>query len=79
MTKLERIIENFPDENIMIADGFDDAIIGIEEESLRIIYSVKKILDILQKDMTEEKAINYLYYNILGSQVENGPIFCTDL
>lgn len=79
MTKLEQILENHPDENVVIADGFDSAILGIQEESMRVIYSVRLIIKILKKRMTEEEAIEYLYFNVLGSHIENGPIFCTDI
>ena len=40
---LQEIIDSYPDEKILIADGFDDAIIGIEIPSMRLIYSVKKM------------------------------------
>jgi len=38
--KLESILENYPDETFLKADGFDDAIIGFDEHSLRLIYSL---------------------------------------
>ena len=31
----------------LIADGFDDAIIGVDESSHRVIYDVDKCVDIL--------------------------------
>jgi len=37
----EEMLDRYFEENLLIADGFDDAIIGIEENSMRIIYSVK--------------------------------------
>ena len=79
MTKLEQIIEIFPEENIIVADGFDDAIIGIEEKTMRLIYSNSKCIEILCRDMSEEDAIEYFDFNIIGSHIENGPIFCTDI
>jgi hypothetical protein len=37
---IDRIIEQFEDESFLKADGFDDAIIGVDESSMRLIYSV---------------------------------------
>ena len=77
---LEQIIENFPDEEILKADGFDEAVIGIEERSMRLIYSVKKCIDILiEEGMEEEDAFEHYYYNIEGAWVgEKTPIWCKD-
>ena len=44
---LENILEWFPEEEILIADGYNDAIIGIEEGSMRVIYSVSKCITIV--------------------------------
>lgn len=69
------------DEDILKADGFDDAIIGIEESTYRLIYSVTKCIDILVKDqgMTEDDAIEYFWFNVAGSYVgEKTPIWCND-
>lgn len=46
---------------------------------MRLIYSVKKCLEILQKDMTEDEAEQYFYYNVCDSYVgEQTPIWCFD-
>jgi hypothetical protein len=68
-------------EEILKADGFDDAIIGIEESSYRLIYSVSKCINILinNQGMTEDDAIEYFWYNVAGSYVgEKTPIWCND-
>jgi len=44
---LDKIIEWFPEEEILKADGFDNAIIGIDDTSMRLIYSVNKCIEIL--------------------------------
>jgi hypothetical protein len=74
---LDKIIEWFPEDDLLIIDGFDDAILGIDEYSLRLIYSVSKCIEILEKDMTEEEAVEYfnIKYNYIG---EKTPIFCND-
>jgi len=44
---LDKILEWFPEEEILKADGFDEAIIGIDDTSMRLIYSVNKCIIIL--------------------------------
>jgi hypothetical protein len=76
---LDKILEWFPEEEILKADGFDDAIIGIDEYSMRLIYSVSKCIDILSIEMTEEEAVEYFNFNVMGSYVgEKTPIWCLD-
>lgn len=79
MSKINDILESYPEEEFLKADGFDDAIIGVEEYSMRLIYSVSKCIDILCMDMTEEDALEHFDYNVRGSYVgEKTPIWCTD-
>jgi|TARA_R100000664_G_scaffold9167_1_gene15265 hypothetical protein len=58
------------------ADGFDDAILGIDSKQ-RVVYSIGKILKKLQsQDMTTEEAIEYFYYNIEGANMgEHTPVY----
>jgi hypothetical protein len=58
-------------EGAILLDGLDDAIIGMVEEfgnGYRIVYSKSKIYEILMNrdGMTEEDAIEFYDYNILG-------------
>jgi hypothetical protein len=77
---INKIIENYEDEMILKADGFDDAIIGVDETTMRLIYSVSKCIDILMQDMNEEDALEYFNYNVSGSFVgEKTPIWCFDM
>jgi hypothetical protein len=78
---LQKIIEQFDDLEFLKADGFDDAIIGVDSDSKRLIYSQKKIIDILvSDDMTFDDALEYYYYNIEGSYMgDKTPIFCMDI
>ena len=78
---LDKILEWFPEEEILKADGFDDAIIGIDDTSMRLIYSVNKCIIILvsEEDLTEEDALEHFHYNVKGSYVgEKTPLWCTD-
>lgn len=76
---LENIIENYCEETFLKADGFDDAIIGVEIHEMRLIYSVSKCLKILEKDMTELDAMEHFTFNVSGAYVgEKTPIWCWD-
>jgi hypothetical protein len=44
---INEIIEQYEDETFLKADGFDEAIIGVDETTMRLIYSVKKCIEIL--------------------------------
>ena len=77
---LERIIESYPDEEFLKADGFDAAIIGVDAKSMRLIYSVTKCLEILLIDVPDEvDAIDYFEFNVAGAYMgEKTPIWCYD-
>lgn len=77
MKTLERIIEQYPDEEFLIADGFDEAIVGVNALTLQIIYNIDKIIDILiSEGMTEEEGIEHFEFKVLGAYVgEQTPIF----
>lgn len=76
---IEKIVEQYYDEEILKADGFDDAVIGIEENDMRLIYSVYKCLKILEQEMTEEDAMEYFTFNVSGAYVgKKTPIWCWD-
>jgi hypothetical protein len=76
---LDKIIEWFPEEDILKADGFDEAIIGIDSNEMRLIYSVSKCIQILCRDMNEEEAVEFFDFNVRGSYVgDKTPIWCVD-
>lgn len=79
---LEEIIEYYPDETFLKADGFDEAVIGVEIPSMRLVYSVKKVIETLmtEDEMSLEDAIEHYEFNIRGSYVgELTPIWCDDM
>lgn len=77
---LQEILDLYEDEEFLTADGFDSAIIGVDEHSMRLIYSVSKCIDILVTDgMDYEDAIEYLNFNTFNAYVgEKTPIWCCD-
>jgi hypothetical protein len=75
---LEEIIEMFPDEEFLKADGFDNAIIGVEPNTMKLVYSRDKMVGILIEDekMDEIDAIEYLEYNTWNAHVgDKTPIY----
>ena len=76
---IEQIIEQYYDDEFLKADGFDDAIIGVDENEMRLIYSVSKCLKILEQDMTEFEAFEYFTFNVACAYVgDKTPIWCWD-
>jgi len=77
---IDSIIERYPDDSFLKADGFDEAIIGVDNKSMRLVYSVSKCIEILCRDMNEEDAIEYFEYNVSGAYMgEKTPIWCDDI
>ena len=75
----EYLFSNYEDELFLRADGSDEAIIGFEESSMKLIYSVSKCIQILCRDMNEVDAIEYFSFNVQGAYVgEKTPIWCMD-
>jgi hypothetical protein len=79
-TILNEILENYPDDSFLTADGFDDAVIGLDEQSMRLVYSVSKCIAILKGEgMTEEDALEHFSFNVSGAYVgDQTPIWCND-
>jgi hypothetical protein len=76
---INKIIEKYEDEPFLKADGLDEAIIGVDEDTMRLIYSVKKCIEILSRDMEPEDAEEHFYFNVSGSYMgEKTPIWCMD-
>lgn len=77
---LDKILECFTDEEIVKANGFDAAVIGIDESSMRLVYSVSKCIKILYAEMSVEEAIEFFEFNVRGSYIgDKTPIWCMDL
>ena len=75
MSILRKILDEYPEEGFLKADGLDDAIIGVWSEG-RLVYSVDKVIEILMEDMTEQEAIEFYEFNIECAYVgERTPIF----
>jgi hypothetical protein len=86
-TKLDSILEYWDalgaDVEILKADGFDDCVLGYDYQwdgTIRLIYSVDKIIkSLIKQGMEEEEAIEYFEFNMRGAYVgEKTPIWCQD-
>jgi hypothetical protein len=66
MSKLQEILDNFPDEEFTLLTGLDDAVIGVDAycEPMRLVYSINEIVECFMREgMTDEEAIEYYEYN----------------
>ena len=67
-------------DDILFADGLNEAIIGFEPNMLKVVYSRSKVIEILMKDMSEEDAIEYAEYNTFNAYVgEKTPLWVDDM
>tara|TARA_B100000963_G_C22579751_1_gene650236 strand:- start:926 stop:1210 length:285 start_codon:yes stop_codon:yes gene_type:complete len=79
---LKGIINYYEDEEFLKADGFDDAVIGVDESTLRLIYSTTRCVEILieRDDMEFDEALEYFDFNVRGAYMgEKTPIWCEDM
>lgn len=73
---VEDILVNYPEEIFYTPYGFDDAVVGIEEESLRLVYSVNRCIDILKADgMSVLDAIEHFELKVRANNPPDGVIF----
>jgi hypothetical protein len=82
MSIREKILELAGEEQLMFADGFDDAIVGVVErfgQEAVVLYDRTKYLDILMRGgMTEEEAGEWFSFNVIGAWVGDlTPAFAT--
>ena len=67
--------DNYPDgmDKILLADGFDNAFIGVDNghRHLKAIYDTYKVINILvERDgMDEDEALEFFEFNIAGAYV----------
>ena len=66
--------------NILIAEGFDEAIAGVvwDGERTRVVYDTELILELLmgRSEMSYEEAVEYFDFNIAGSHMgEYTPLY----
>jgi len=83
MTVLEQICEAFPDDTFIKADGYDEAIIGLDasETPYRLVYDRDKAILVTKaqmgEDCDEEDAWEYFEFNVEGSKGAGYPLWVT--
>lgn len=82
MTLKERLIEMEIDEELLLADGFDDAFLGIGQrcgQPMIAVYSRERCIEILiSQGSTAEEAEEHFEFNVVGAWVgERTPVFVT--
>ena len=68
-------------EDVLFADGLDTAIIGFDPNLWKVVYSRKKVVDVLMRrdGMGEDEAIEFAEFNIFGAYIgKKTPIFIED-
>lgn len=81
--KIEDVIDSYPDEEFLQADGFDNAIIGVVTDfnsEPRLAYSKTLcISNLMNQGMSHDEALEYFDYNVSGAYVgEKTPIWVDD-
>jgi hypothetical protein len=75
----EELSEEYGELLFMSEIEFDEAIIGVAERigmEAVVAYDIDKIIEILSRDMTDEEAIEYFDFNIIGAYMgERTPIY----
>ena len=66
------MMPNTNGDELLKIDGFDEAIIGVQESiEPKLVYDIDKIADILmtREQMSEEDSYDYISYNITSAYV----------
>lgn len=74
-----KITTTYPEEEFIFADGFDDCIIGLDEGSMRVVYSIGRCIDKVlswKGIATRGEAETFFYMEVYNVSVEhNCPMF----
>jgi hypothetical protein len=80
MRTLSELYDMYPDAEFLRMEGFDDAVIGVDERTMRLVYSKSKIMRQLIRSMDYETAMEHFDYNIAGAWVgDDTPIIVNDM
>jgi len=70
----------YPDENFITLQGFEDALIGVQDRTMRLVYSKSKIMRQLIREMDYETAMLHFDNNIEGKiDTPRMPIIVNDM
>lgn len=73
----DRILDAYPDQWFLRANGFDEAIVGVDETGMRLVYSANICIDILMEQGLEEmQAVAYFEQYMLNAETgPDAPVF----
>lgn len=74
---LQQILDNYPDQEFIILDGLDNAVIGVDQNAEKLVYSINGIVDcFVEQGMEPDEAIEFYEYNTARAvpYIENAPI-----
>lgn len=74
---LQQILDNYPEQPFVILDGLDKAVIGVDQNAERLVYSINDIVDcFVEQGMKPDEAIEFYEYNTARAvpYIENAPI-----
>ena len=70
----------YPEENFITLQGFEDALIGVQDRTMRLVYSKSKIMRQLIREMDYETAMLHFDNNIDGKlDTPRMPIIVNDI
>lgn len=76
---LDTIVKAFDFDTFEKIEGHDSAVIGVDLNSMRLIYSVSKIIENLCNTMNERDAVEHFEYKIaIENMSKSAPILCED-
>ena len=80
MRTLEEIIVDYPNEEFIHIEGFEKCLLGVEDESRRLIYSVSACIEkFVAEGMVTQDAVEYFNFEVMGVITgEKRPIWCYD-
>jgi len=62
---------NWVEEDAIRFTGLDEAVVGYDHRGL-LVYDYHKMLSVFKRDMTEDEAIEWIDYNVLGTNAGMG-------
>jgi len=80
MRTLKELYDMYPEENFITIQGFEDALIGVQDKTMRLVYSKSKIMRQLIREMDYETAMLHFDNNIEGKlDTPRMPIIVNDM
>jgi hypothetical protein len=76
--QLIHMISRHPEGEFVVAEGFDEAVVGYDPRNERLIYDRNRMVEILMKEenMNQDEAWEFLEYNVFDTYMGNEtPVF----